>query len=57
MRPECISVRALSASEGSGTADWPLVVPLACLPDDGEDIADHFPGMQRNMSRWVPAQH
>ena len=47
MRPECISVRALSANEGSGTADWPLVEPLACLPDEAKDIADHFLGMQR----------
>ena len=38
MRPECISVRALSAKEGSGTASRPLVAPLACFPKDEEDI-------------------
>ncbi len=37
MRPECINVRALSANDGSGTADWPLVAPLACFPKDEED--------------------
>jgi hypothetical protein len=46
MWPECISVRALSANEGSGTAGRPLVEPLACLPMDEEDIADRFLGMQ-----------
>jgi hypothetical protein len=41
MRPEYINVRALSANEGSGIADWPLVAPLACFPKDEEDIAEH----------------
>src|SRR5271157_6383802 len=41
IRPKCINVRALSANEGSGTADWPLVAPLACFPKDEEDIIDH----------------
>jgi hypothetical protein len=40
MRPECINVRARSANEGSGTADWPLVAPIACFPKDEEDIVD-----------------
>ena len=40
MRPEYINVRALSANEGSGIADWPLVAPLACFPKDEEDIAE-----------------
>ena len=30
-------MRARSANEGSGTADWPLVAPLACFPKDEED--------------------
>ena len=37
MRLECISVRARSANDGLGTADWPLVAPLACFPKDVED--------------------
>jgi hypothetical protein len=40
MRPECINVRALSANEGSGTADWPLVAPLACFPEEEDVIAE-----------------
>ena len=55
MRPECINVRALSANEGSGTADRPPVAPLACFPEDKEDIADHYLGIERIMSRCVPA--
>src|ERR1019366_4199264 len=55
MRPECINVRALSANEGSGTADWPLVAPLACFPKDDEDIADHSLGMQQIVWQCVPA--
>ena len=46
IRPKCINVRALSANEGSGTADWPLVVPLACFPKDEEDIVDSSPGIR-----------
>src|SRR5271157_811020 len=46
MRPECINVRALSANEGSGIADWPLVTPLACFPEEEEDIAEHSLGMR-----------
>ena len=38
MRLECINVRARSANEGSGTADWPLVAPLACFPKDEEAL-------------------
>ncbi len=50
MRPECINVRALSANEGSGTADWPLVAPLACFPKDEEDMyVSHFPEIQSIM--------
>ena len=55
MRPECINVRARSANEGSGTADWPLVAPLACFPKDEEDIAEHFLGMQRIMRPCLSA--
>jgi len=50
MRPECINVRALSANEGSGTAGWPLVEPLACFPKDEDDIAQNSFDMQRIMS-------
>ena len=46
MRPECINVRARSANEGSGTAGWPLVAPLACFPKDEEDIVDSSPGIR-----------
>src|SRR5271157_6614565 len=66
MRPECINVRARSANEGSGTADWPLVAPLACFPKDEEDIGDYSLGLPRIMrgnlsalglgSRTVPCQ-
>ena len=48
MRPECIKVRALSANEGSGTADWPLVEPLACFPKNEEDIPAHPLGIKDN---------
>jgi hypothetical protein len=49
MRLECISVRARSANDGSGTADWPLVAPLACFPKDVEDTYafDSFFAAQR----------
>ena len=49
MRLECINVRARSANEGSGTADWPLVAPLACFPKDEEDTYafDSFFAAQR----------
>jgi hypothetical protein len=50
MRLDCINVRALSAKEGSGTADWPLVGPLACFPKDEDDIAQNSFDMQRIMS-------
>src|ERR1019366_1136001 len=46
MRLECISVRARSANDGSGTADWPLVAPLACFPKDEEDIAEVSLGLR-----------
>ena len=36
-------MRARSANEGSGTAGWPLVVPLACFPKVEEDIGNHCP--------------
>jgi hypothetical protein len=43
-------VRARSANEGSGTADWPLVAPLACFPKDVEDTyaLDSFFAAQRD---------
>ena len=43
MRPEYIKVRALSANEGSGTADRLFVAPPTWLPKDEEDIVDHSP--------------
>ena len=48
IRPKCINVRALSANEGSGTADWPLVEPLACFPKNEEDIPAHPLGIKDN---------
>jgi hypothetical protein len=40
MRPKCIRVRARSAYEGSGTADWSLAGPEpACFLTDEEVIA------------------
>ena len=53
MRLECISVRARSANDGSGTADWPLVAPLACFPKDEEDtyaFASFFAAQRAFMS-------
>src|SRR5271157_1394801 len=55
MRLECISVRARSANDGSGTADWPLVAPLACFPKDEEDIAESSLGLQRIMRPCLSA--
>jgi len=55
MRPECISVRALSAKEGSGTAGWPLVAPLACFPKGEEDIVIIL--LLRNREVEVVSQH
>src|SRR5664279_1769577 len=53
MRLECISVRARSANDNSGTADWPLVAPLACFPKDEEDtyaFASFFAAQRAFMS-------
>jgi hypothetical protein len=53
MRLECINVRARSANDGSGSADWPLVAPLACFPKDEEDtyaFASFFSAQRAFMS-------
>jgi len=53
MRPKCIKVRALSANEGSGTVDCPVVAPLACFPKDEEDtyaFASFFAAQRAFMS-------
>ena len=42
MRPDCVNVRALSANEGSGTAGWLLVAPLACFTKNEEGNIFHF---------------
>jgi hypothetical protein len=42
-------VRALSANEGSGTAGWLLVAPLACFPKDEEDFIGHSTAIQPMM--------